>query len=104
MTAALFILTVLLLYGCYLVARPFLTTPSLAIAIAVAAFPLHRWISRKIKARCERPPKTGSGRNSKGKDDPGSGPTPVYVRGRLSAPSASSRQYDKTKPKAMPLG
>jgi len=50
-TAVLFILTVLLLYGCYLVARPFLTTLSLAIAIAVAAFPLHRWISRKIKAR-----------------------------------------------------
>jgi len=51
MAAALFILTVLLLYACYLVAKPFLTTLTLAIAIAVAAFPLHRWISRKIKVR-----------------------------------------------------
>src|SRR5688572_14197343 len=51
MTAALFILTVLLLYECYLVARPFLTTLTWAIALAVAAFPLHRWISRKIKVR-----------------------------------------------------
>src|SRR5688572_4914128 len=51
MTAALFILTVLLLYGCYQVARPFLPALTWAIALAVAAFPLHRWISRKIKAR-----------------------------------------------------
>src|SRR5688500_11898009 len=51
MTAALFILTVLLLYGCYRVAKPFLTTLTLAIGIAVAAFPLHRWISRRIKRR-----------------------------------------------------
>lgn len=49
MTVALFILTVLLLYGCYRVARPFLTTLTLAIGIAVAAFPLHRWMSRRIK-------------------------------------------------------
>src|SRR5688572_7500393 len=45
MTAALFILTVLLLYGCFLVARPFVTALTWAIALAVAAFPLHRWIS-----------------------------------------------------------
>lgn len=51
MTVTLFILTLLLLYACYLVARPFLTTLTLAIAIAVAAFPLHRWISRRIKVR-----------------------------------------------------
>lgn len=51
MTVALLILTVLLLYGCYRVARPFLTALTLAIAIAVAAFPLHRWISRRLKAR-----------------------------------------------------
>src|SRR5687767_4096400 len=51
MTVTLFILTVLLLYGCYRIARPFLTTLTLAIAIAVAAFPLHRWVARRIKAR-----------------------------------------------------
>ena len=51
MTVALFILTVLLLYGCYRVARPLLTALTLAVAIAVAAFPLHRWVSRRIKAR-----------------------------------------------------
>ena len=51
MTVALFILTVLLLYGCYRVARPLLMALTLAVAIAVAAFPLHRWVSRKIKAR-----------------------------------------------------
>jgi len=51
MTGALFILTLLLLYGCLLVARPFLTALTWAIAIAVAAFPLHRWVCRKIKAR-----------------------------------------------------
>lgn len=51
MAAALFILTVLLLYGCYLVARPFVTALTWAIALAVAAFPLHRWISRRIKVR-----------------------------------------------------
>jgi predicted PurR-regulated permease PerM len=51
MTVALFILTVLLLYGCYRVARPFLTALTLAVAIAVAAFPLHRWIFRRIKVR-----------------------------------------------------
>jgi predicted PurR-regulated permease PerM len=50
MTVTLFIFTVLLLYGCYRIARPFLTTLTLAIAIAVAAFPLHRWVSRRIKA------------------------------------------------------
>jgi predicted PurR-regulated permease PerM len=50
MTGALFILTVLLLYGCFLVARPFLTALTLAVAIAVAAFPLHRWVSTRIKA------------------------------------------------------
>src|SRR5688572_6228940 len=49
MTAALFILTVLLLVGCYLVARPFLTTLTWAIALAIAAFPLHRWVSRRIR-------------------------------------------------------
>src|SRR5688500_15132220 len=51
MTVALFIVTLLLLYGCYRVARPFLTTLTLAIALAVAAFPLHRWVSRRIKPR-----------------------------------------------------
>src|SRR5688572_27392446 len=51
MTVTLFILTVLLLYACYRVARPFLTTLTLAIALAVAAFPLHRWVSRRIKVR-----------------------------------------------------
>lgn len=51
MTTALFILTLLLLYGCYRVARPFLTTLTLAIGIAVAAFPLHRWMLRRIKPR-----------------------------------------------------
>jgi predicted PurR-regulated permease PerM len=51
MTAALFILTLLLLYGCYLVARPFVTALTWAIALAVAAFPLHRWVSRRIKVR-----------------------------------------------------
>ena len=51
MTVALFALTVLLLYGCYRVARPFLAALTLAVAIAVAAFPLHRWVSRRIKAR-----------------------------------------------------
>ena len=49
MTVALFILTLLLLYACYLVARPFLATLTLAVAIAVAAFPVHRWVARKIK-------------------------------------------------------
>ena len=49
MTVALLILTVLLLYACYLVARPFLTALTWAIAIAVAAFPLHRFVGRRIK-------------------------------------------------------
>jgi len=51
MTVALFVLTVLLLYGCYRVARPFLAALTLAVAIAVAAFPLHGRVSRRIKSR-----------------------------------------------------
>jgi predicted PurR-regulated permease PerM len=49
MTVALFILTVLLLYVCYLVARPFLSALTWAIALAIAAFPLHRFVRRRIK-------------------------------------------------------
>lgn len=49
MASALFLLTLLLLYACYLIARPFLAALTFAIALAVAAFPLHRWISRRIK-------------------------------------------------------
>src|SRR5687767_606833 len=49
MTVALFILSVLLLYVCYLVARPFLSALTWAIALAIAAFPLHRFVRRRIK-------------------------------------------------------
>lgn len=40
--------TVLSLYLCYLIARPFLAPLAWALALAVAGYPLHRWIARHV--------------------------------------------------------
>jgi predicted PurR-regulated permease PerM len=45
---ALLALTVLALYLCYLVARPFVSSLAWATALAVVGWPLHRLVSRKV--------------------------------------------------------
>ncbi|MEW6157746.1 MAG: AI-2E family transporter [Verrucomicrobiota bacterium] len=45
---ALVALTVLAIYLCYLLARPFLPALAWALALAVVAHPLHEWIEKRI--------------------------------------------------------
>lgn len=49
-TGALVIATGLVLYLCYLVAQPFLPALAWALALAVIAHPVHRWMERRIKS------------------------------------------------------
>jgi predicted PurR-regulated permease PerM len=46
--AVLLVVTTLLFYACYLMARPFLPALAWALALAIVAGPLHRWIARRI--------------------------------------------------------
>jgi predicted PurR-regulated permease PerM len=42
-------LTVLALYLCYLIARPFVSSLAWATALAVVGWPLYRWVARRIR-------------------------------------------------------
>jgi predicted PurR-regulated permease PerM len=47
--AVLLVSTALLFYACYLMARPFLPALAWALALAIVAHPLHRWIAKRVK-------------------------------------------------------
>ena len=50
-TLVLLALTVIALYLCYLIAKPFLPALTWALALGVVARPMHHWIARKIPYR-----------------------------------------------------
>jgi predicted PurR-regulated permease PerM len=47
--AALLLLTAIALYLCWLLARPFLSGITWALALAVVAYPLHHWFERRLR-------------------------------------------------------
>ena len=49
-TGLLIIVSALVAYLCYLVAQPFLTALAWALALAVIAHPVHRWLQRHIQS------------------------------------------------------
>ncbi|HVJ87138.1 MAG TPA: AI-2E family transporter [Caulifigura sp.] len=49
-TGLLIIVSALVAYLCYLVAQPFLTALAWALALAVVAHPVHRWLHGRIKS------------------------------------------------------